>query len=108
MDNINIPRCCEPSDFGQNVEYTLYHSDASETGYGKASYLKIVNENGDVHCCLIFLKSRVAPVKYVFIPRLELTAATLSIKVSDMLRKNWIFLLHQKSFGQIVTSFWVT
>ena len=87
MENINIPRCCKPSDFGQNVEYTLYHSDASETRHGKASYLKMINENGDVHCCLIFLKSRVAPVKYVSIPRLELTAAILSVKVSDMLRR---------------------
>ena len=47
----------------------------------------MINENGDVHCCLIFLKSRVAPVKYVSIPRLELTAAILSVKVSDMLRR---------------------
>ena len=47
----------------------------------------MINENGDVHCCLIFGKSRVATVKYVSIPRLELTAATLSLKVSDMLKR---------------------
>ena len=47
----------------------------------------MINENGDVHCCLIFGKSRVAPVKYVSIPRLGLTAATPSVKVSDMLRR---------------------
>ena len=47
----------------------------------------MINENGDVHCCLIFGKSRVAPVKYVSIPRLELTAATFSVKVSHMLRR---------------------
>ena len=47
----------------------------------------MINENGDVHCCLIFGKSRAAPVKYVSIPRLELNAATLSVKVSDMLRR---------------------
>ena len=88
MENINIPRCYKPTDFGQVVEYTLHHfSGASETGYGQASYLRMINENGDVHCCLTFGKSRVAPVKYVFIPKLELTAATLSVKVSDMLRR---------------------
>ena len=70
------------------VEYTLqYFSDASETGYGQASFWRMINEDGDVHCCLIFRKSKVAPVKYVSIPRLELTAATLSVKVSDMLRR---------------------
>ena len=47
----------------------------------------MINENGDVHCYLIFGKSRVATVKYVSIPRLELTAATLSLKVSDMLKR---------------------
>ena len=82
MENINIPRCYKPTDFGQIVQCTLRHfSDASETGYGQASYLRMINENGDVHCCLIFGKSRVAPVKYVSIPRLELIAATLSVKV---------------------------
>ena len=88
MMTINIPRCYKSTDFGQIVEYTLYpFSDASETGYGQTSYLKVINENGDVHCCLIFGKSRIAPVKYVSIPRLELTVATLSVKVSHMLRK---------------------
>ena len=87
--NISIPRCCKPTDFGQIVEYTLPHFlDISETGYGQASYLRLVNENEDVHSCLIFGKSRVAPVKYVSIPRLEVTATTFSVvKVSDMLRR---------------------
>ena len=89
MKNISISRCCKPTDFGQIVEYTLHHFlDVSETGYGQSSYLRMVNEIEDVHCCLIFGKSRVAPVKYVSIPRLKVTATTLSVvKVSDMLRR---------------------
>ena len=68
--------------------YSLHHfSDASESGYGQASYLRIEIENGDIHCCLIFGKSRVAPVKYVSIPRLELTTATLSVKTLMMLKE---------------------
>ena len=103
IENINIPRCYKPTDFNQIVEYTLhYFSDASETGYGQASSLRMINENGDLRCCLIYGKSRVAPVKYVSIPRPELTAATLSVK-----EESWIFLLHQKSFEQIVKSLWV-
>ena len=88
MENTNIPRCYKLTDFGQIVEYTLhYFSDTSETAYSQASYLRMINENGDVHCYLIFGKSRVAPVKYVSIPILELTAATLSVKVPDTLRR---------------------
>ena len=37
--------------------------------------------------CLIFMKSRVVPVKHVSILKLELTTATLSVKVSHMLRR---------------------
>ena len=88
MENISIPRCYKPTDFSKIVEYALHHlADGNETGYGQASYLKMIIENGDVHCCFIFGKSRVAPVKYVSIPRLELTAATPSVKLSDMLRR---------------------
>ena len=61
MGNINIPRCYKSTDFSHIVEYTLHlFSDASETGYGQASHLRMINGNGDVHCCLIFGKSRVA------------------------------------------------
>ena len=85
MENINIPRCYKPTDFGQIVEDTLHHfSDASETGYSQASYLRMINKNGDVQCYFIFGKSGVAPVKYISIPRVELTAATLSVKASEM------------------------
>ena len=67
---------------------TIHHfSDASESGYGQASSLRMENENGDIHCCLIFGKSRVVPVKYVSIPILELAAATPSVKISMMLNK---------------------
>ena len=109
MDNINISRCYKPTDFGQIVGYTLHHfSGASETGYRQASYLRIINENGDVHCCLTFGMSRVAPVKYDSFLILQLTAVTLSLKASDMLRKELDVPLHQKSFGHIFKSFWVT
>lgn len=46
----------------------------------------MIIENEDVYCCLICGKSRVAAVKYVSIPRIEFTASTLSVKVSDMLK----------------------
>ena len=45
------------------------------------------NEDGDLHCCLILRKLRVAPMKYVSIPRLELTAAIISVKISMMLKE---------------------
>ena len=88
LENVTVPRCYNPKDFRKNILYSLHHfSDASENGYGQASYLRMENENGDIQCYLIFGKSRVVPVKYVSIPRLELTAATLSVKISMMLKE---------------------
>ena len=88
VEDIKLPRCYRPRGFERIINYSLHHfSDASECGYGQATYLRMVNDLEEKHCCLMFGKSRVAPVKYVSMPRLELTAATLSVKVSKMLRE---------------------
>lgn len=55
--------------------------------YGQCSYLRHVNEAGDVHCTLIMGKSRVAPIKVMTIPRLELTAAVVSVAASNTLKE---------------------
>ena len=91
-------------DFGNNiicnfVLYSLLHfSDEDESGYGQASYLRMENENGDIRCCLIFRKSRVIPVKYVSVSRLELTAATLSVKIPMMLKEQLEIYITSESF----------
>ena len=68
------------------ISTQLHHfSDASTTGYGQCSYICLVDDKGQIHCSLIIGKARVAPLKMVTIPRLELTAAVVSVRVSDML-----------------------
>lgn len=64
----------------------LHHfSDASTEGYGQCTYLHLTDINDRVHCSLVTGKARVAPLKLVTIPRLELTAAVTSVRVSRML-----------------------
>ena len=88
LDGKSIARCLKPENFGDVVNCTLHHfSDACESGYGQSSYIQLLNQSGRVHCTLLIGKSRVAPLKFVSIPRLELTAATLSVKISKMLKK---------------------
>ena len=83
-----MERCFKPSKFGKVIDCILHHfSDASQDGYGQVTYLRIVDEKGYVKCSLVMAKSRVPPTKFVSIPKLELIAAALSIKVSTMIRK---------------------
>ncbi|XP_057296286.1 uncharacterized protein LOC130625249 [Hydractinia symbiolongicarpus] len=88
LEGFRIPRCFKPKKFGKIVHSSIhYFSDASEFAYGQATYLRIVNESGRVHVCLVMGKARVAPLKFVSMPRLELTAATLSVKIASLLRQ---------------------
>ena len=88
LQDIEVRRYIKPVGFEKIVESSIHHfSDASEDGYGQASYLRLVNDQAEVHCILLMGKARVSPLKYVSIPRLELVAATLSVKVGLLLRQ---------------------
>ena len=52
-------------------------------GYGAVAYVKTVYRDNSTQCCFVFGKSRVAPLKPVSVPRLELTAAVLTAKISQ-------------------------
>ena len=86
LADIKIQRHVAPKEFGDIVSRELHHfSDASFSGYGQCSYLRIVNARGEVFCTLIMGKSRVTPMKTITIPRLELTAALVSVKIRNLL-----------------------
>ncbi len=58
----------------------------SESTYGTASYIVLVDDQGKTSCSLMMAKSRVAPLTQITIPRLELTAAVVAVKVDKMLQ----------------------
>ena len=83
-----MKRCIKPGGFSKIVHISLHSfSDASELGYGESSYLRLVDEHGCIHCTLMMAKARVTPRKFVFIPRLELVAAVLAVKISTLIKK---------------------
>ena len=88
LDKVQVKRSFKPSRFGKVMSAQIHHfSDASEVGYGEANYLRLLDEHGQISNTLIMAKWRVAPMKPFTIPRLELTAATVSVKVGYMLLK---------------------
>ena len=88
LESLRIPRCIRPSNQVKIIHEELHHfSDASTVGYGACSYLRLITEEGKLHCSLVIGKSRVAPNKITTIPKLELTSSLLTVKMSIMLRR---------------------
>ena len=64
LQNLHISQCFKPPKFGRIKETSIHHfSDASDSGYGQASYLRLVSETERINCCLPMGKARVAPIK---------------------------------------------
>ena len=52
-------------------------ADASESAYGACIYIRSVDQTNKIHIKLVCSKTRVAPIKFISLPRLELCAALL-------------------------------
>ena len=99
IHTLSISRCFIKKEFGTVKRRELHHfSDASTDGYGQCSYLRQISENGEVHCCLVIAKARVTPTKMTTIPRLELTAALLSVKMSKLLKSAFTYTIDEEYF----------
>ncbi|GFW59840.1 uncharacterized protein TNCV_2917221 [Trichonephila clavipes] len=79
INNIEIPRCILVA-FPEVIKIHGF-ADASEWCYGAAVYCKSKNLKSETLVRLITSKSRVAPIKSLTIPRLELCAAVLLAKL---------------------------
>lgn len=100
-----VARCLKPWDFGQPTHGQLHHfSDASERRYGTVTYLRMQNNSNSIHVSFILGKARVAPLKQVTIPRLELNAAALAVQVDTMLRVELQLPLEKSCFWTDSTS----
>ena len=95
---LQIKRCFQDGPSSASDRELHVFTDASECAYGAAAYLKVTNETG-VHVSLVMGKSRVAPLKSISIPRLELTAATVGAKLSK-------FILDELDIAEITVHYW--
>jgi hypothetical protein len=97
LSKVNVPRCIKDT---VQVEQTKSKedkvlkdiqlhtfSDASEKGYGCASYFRSEFKDGSIACTLAFGKARTAPLRKISIPRLELQAAVLAVRISEMIQR---------------------
>jgi len=88
LETMEVSRCFKLKETENLKKAELHHfSDASTEGYGQCSYLRLVDKRNRVNCSLVMGKARVTPLKPINVPRLELTAAVVSVRVSEMLRR---------------------
>ena len=99
LHSFSVRRCFTPSEFG-NVEMAQLHHfcDASEVGFGAVSYLRLTNSEKEVCVAFVIGKARVAPLKHVTIPRLELAAAVVAVRLDKMLSKQLELNLSESVF----------
>ncbi|GFR10927.1 uncharacterized protein TNCT_230761 [Trichonephila clavata] len=74
---LNIPLYCLQD---KSIRTELHgFSDSSEKAYGAALYLRCLNSSGQISVRLLCSKSKVAPLKTITIPRLELCGAEATL-----------------------------
>lgn len=77
---VSIPRCYRnvTTTHFQDVQLHIF-CDASESAMAAVAYFRF-EEGSTVECALVGSKTRVAPIKFVSIPRLELQAAVIGAR----------------------------
>ncbi|XP_076659893.1 uncharacterized protein LOC143363181 [Halictus rubicundus] len=83
---VRIPRWFGINRSTQTLEIHGF-ADASERAYAAVVYSRVINEEGAATVSLIMAKSRVAPLKRVSLPRLELCAAFLLSRLVEHVTK---------------------
>ena len=61
-----------------------FFCDASSIAYAAVAYQRTEYKDGSITVRMIASKTKVAPIKAVSIPRMELMGAVLSVKLSDV------------------------
>ncbi|XP_062565178.1 uncharacterized protein LOC134227602 [Armigeres subalbatus] len=83
IESVQIPRCYRnhtTATESNNIQLHVF-VDASENGYAAVAYLRF-EEKDSIECALIGSKTRVAPLRFVSIPRLELQAAVIGVRLA--------------------------
>ena len=99
LDNVAVKRCFKPHDFGsiQSSQLHLF-ADGSEIGYGACAYLRLADQQCNISCSLVIGKARLAPIKQMSIPRLELSGAVLACRLYRFLTNELEITIDQVTF----------
>nr|VZI50328.1 unnamed protein product [Spirometra erinaceieuropaei] len=76
-----------PEEVKLNCDFQLHAlSDASETAYGAVAYMVVGGKSETTRSRLIFSKVRIDPIRATILPRVELMAAVVAVKIARLIR----------------------
>ncbi|KAL7297387.1 hypothetical protein TKK_0009770 [Trichogramma kaykai] len=86
LESIQVPRWLGVCPKNRHTIELHGFSDACERAYAACVYIRVLLPNGNYQSNLLVAKTRVAPVKTLSIPKLELCAATLLVELLSRIK----------------------
>ncbi|XP_071509125.1 uncharacterized protein [Diadema antillarum] len=87
LNEVTFPRCLTPPE-AMGLPKLCIFSDASEDAFGACAYLRRqMNDSDQYDVRFVAAKSRVAPLKKLTLPRLELQAAVMATRLDEAIRE---------------------
>ena len=93
LSDIRIPRCYIVTKIPcESIQLHMF-SDASEVAYSASAYVRITDDQSGIHCNFVMGKCRNSPIRRPTIPRLELLASVMAVRLSNLIRPefDWKF-----------------
>ena len=97
LKNCSVPRCMSVPDYLENKVQLHVFCDASLSAYSAAAYLRFEKDDGQIQISLVMAKSKVAPLKPLTIPRLELQAALLGSRLAKFVQSECDFNISKRN-----------
>ncbi|XP_055645130.1 uncharacterized protein LOC129781108 [Toxorhynchites rutilus septentrionalis] len=96
---VSVPRCYRLSTSARSTNVVQLHvfCDASENGIAAIAYFRF-KENGVTECAMVGSKTRVAPLRFLSIPRLELQAAVVGARLADSIASSHRIKISRRVF----------
>ncbi|XP_058816367.1 uncharacterized protein LOC131679651 [Topomyia yanbarensis] len=99
VTSVRIPRCYRvQTSLAADTEVQMHtFVDASENGFAAVIYLRF--RQGDIiECAQVGAKTKVAPLKFLSIPRSELQAAVIGMRLAETIAKSLSFEVIKRFF----------
>ncbi|XP_042206555.1 uncharacterized protein LOC121855585 [Homarus americanus] len=99
LGKLSVPRCLKTACAQEIISAQLHtFCDASQVAYGAVTYLRMVDSSGSIQCSFVYGRAKLAPLKQLTIPRLELCAAVLAVNADRTIRRETTMTIHESYF----------